>query len=326
MTGRRPRNGLLETLAALIALAVVWPTGAAKAAGREGLSLDAPPGSPPSALELAALFERATALERSAFEDAQWEPSVAADRAARAALLFERVGDQQAGRGPGYWRAARSTWLSGELLPLDDEDRRIERFERSLALGDRGIAADPDCAECMLWKFIAMGRVRTTRGIWEGVRQVPEMAELLDRALALEPTHRDDDDNSTLGNLHYSAAIFYRILPDWFWIGWVLGVKGDKQRALDHARTALALHPQRLDYQIEVGTQLLCLGTDKGKQEFVDEGRRQMRAAIERQPATHDERREIHFARLMLAEPDRACGYTGDKLIEIDEEKARGGG
>ena len=44
-------------------------------------------------------------------------------------------------------------------------------------------------------------------------------------------------------------------------MGWVLGVRGDKERALAHARTALALHPTRVDYRIEVGSQLLCLGS-----------------------------------------------------------------
>jgi len=318
-------NAGRHRLAALALLLIIAPTDVL-ATERQDLGIQAAPGEAESTEDLASVFEAAVALERSVFEVDEPEAAWSIDRLRRAALLFERVAEARGGAGPGYWRASRATWLSGELLPLDDVTGRVARFERSLELADLGLAANPDCAECMLWKFNSMGRLRTTQGVFEGVRQVPEMARLLDRAIALGPTHRDSENNSTLGNLHYASAIFYRLLPDWFWLKWVLGVRGDKKRALEHARKALALHPHRLDYQIEVGTQLLCLGTDKGSDELVEEGRRTMREAISGGATSKDTRREIEFARTMIEHPERACGYTGDKLIEIDEEKARQAG
>ena len=266
---------------------------------------------------------RATELELSVFDADDPPPAMVIDRLSRAALLFERVGDLQGGVGPGYWRASRAVWLTGENLPLDDIDGRVAVFERSLSLADRGLAANPDCAECMLWKFISMGRLRTTQGLWEGMRQVKEMADLLDRAIELNPTYRDNGDNSTLGNLHYSAAIFYRVVPDWIWLRWVLGVRGDKERALRHSRTALQLHPNRLEYQVEVGTQLLCLGSDRDKPKLIADGRAILEEALGRPTARADERREIEFAKIMLEKPRLACGYTGDRMFELDEKSAR---
>jgi tetratricopeptide (TPR) repeat protein len=287
------------------------------------LSIEAQPGAPIDPDEMASVYAVASELELSVFEEKDLEPSDAIDRLTRAALLFERVGDLEQGVGPGYWRASRAVWLAGERLPLDDIDGRMVRFQRSLVLADRGLAADPDCADCMLWKFISMGRLRTTQGLWEGMRQVKDMADLLDRAIELDPQTRDSAENSTLGNLHYSAAIFYRVVPDWFWLRWMLGVRGDKERALRHSRTALALHPNRFDYQVEVGTQLLCLGSDRGDAKWLDEGRVVLEQAVARKVDTERERREIHFAKLMLENPGLACGYTGDKLFELDEEEAR---
>ncbi len=286
-------------------------------------SIEAQPGAGIDPDELAAVHARASELELSVFEDEDPDASEAIDRLSRAALLFERVGDLEKGLGPGYWRASRATWLAGERLPLDDIEGRMASFERSLVLADRGLAANPDCAECMLWKFISMGRLRTTQGLWEGMRQVKDMADLLDRAIELNPTSRDSIDNSTLGNLHYSSAIFYRVVPDWFWLRWMLGVRGDKERALQHSRTALALHPNRFDYQVEVGTQLLCLGSDRDDAKWLAEGRAALDSAVQREVHTERERREIHFAKLMLENPNLACGYTGDKLFELDEDEVR---
>lgn len=297
-------------------------------AAADGAAIQAPPGE--STTNIAQLWKKVAALEGEAFKLDQSDPETARDRLSRAGLLFERIGEYEAANDPqlgqtlGFWRAARATWLTGELLPLDATEARLEAFQASFALADRGLVVDPDCAGCMLWKFISYGRLRTTAGAVEGMRQVEPMARLLDRGIALKPTYRDSVmDNSTLGNLHYSSAIFYRILPDWFWIGWLLGVKGDKERALEHSRIALSLHPDRLDYQIEVGTQLLCIGSTSGDHRRLREGKTAMRAAIARGGTNSDEKREILFAKIMVEEPERSCGYTGDKLLEMDEEKIR---
>jgi len=295
---------------------------ASRVASRD-LEMRAQPGSVTPA-EVAELWARASALEGEALALDRTDSELGRERLVRAAALFERVGDAEGGRTQGYWRAARATWIAGDLLPLEATAARIEAFTDALWLADRGVAANPDCAECMLWKFIAMGRLRTTSGVWEGIRQVPEMAELLDRAIELQPKHRDDENNSTMGNLHYSSAIFYRLVPEWFWIRWVLGVKGDKERALQHSRKALGLHPRRLDYQIEVATQLLCLGSLREDPVRMREGKILMRDAIARDATGTDAQREIYFARIMLAQPKKSCGYSGDKLLELDEAAARG--
>jgi len=274
--------------------------------------------------DLERYWTTATEIERRALtEEAGRSPMRLSKDLEHASDLFERVARAPAGRPEGLWRSARALWLSGEVLPLELTDEKMDRFVRANGLADIAIEQNPDCAECMLWKFIAMGRVSTTGGMMDAVRALPEMAALLDRAIELKPTHRDGDDNSTLGNLHYSAAIFYRIVPDWLILKWMTGVRGDKARALGHSRTALALHPTRLDYRIEVGTQLLCIGTSKKKKDRLAEGQEILTEAIAMSPATEDERREVYFAHRLLEEPKKSCGYTGDSFVDVEEEKKK---
>lgn len=296
---------------ALVAVALSTATvDVARAEGRAGFD----PGRAWAEAERHARAAREVELDR---------PERAAELYLDAAQLFEAVARERPDFAPAYWRGARGFWMSGDTLPVEAKRERIARFGRAESLAATGIEVDPECAECMLWKFASMGRLRTTRGIWTSVRQLPEMAALLDRGIALAPTHADDgEDNSTLGNLHYSSAIFYRVFPDWFWIGWALGVKGDKERALGHIRTALALQPTRLDYQIELGSQLLCLGSVRGDGERLAEGARALRSALLREAETQDDARELAAARVMLAEPRKACTYSGDTWVEIDREQA----
>ena len=247
-----------------------------------------------------------------------------ARRLLETAEIFERITELDPGDSTAYWRAARGYWLAAdELVALEERPGRMRWFERSNELSARGIEVDPECAGCMLWKFAAMGRLRTARGVWTGIRQVPEMAELVDRGIELQPTYADGPNNSTLGGLHYSAAIFYRVMPDWFWLRWFLGVRGDKERALGHIRTALALHPNRVDYRVELASQLLCLGSTKEQPERLQQGIEAAKHAIAMPAADLDDEREIAAVKIMLAEPRKSCGYTGDTWLEFDEERAR---
>ncbi|MDJ0847021.1 MAG: hypothetical protein QNK04_01430 [Myxococcota bacterium] len=273
--------------------------------------------------DLARLWTEATGLVEEARAIERQRPVAAIEGYLGAARLYEALSRERPDLSLVWWHGARAWWAAGDTQPLDAVEARIRYFERADEFCARGLEADPDCAECMLWKFASMGRLGTTRGVWTAMRQVPEMAGLLDRGIALSPAPADGAEDSTLGNLHYSSAIFYRALPDWFWIGWILGVKGDKGRALEHSRTALSLHPARIDYQVEVGTQLLCLGTTRGDEAHLAEGKQVMRAALAREPETQDDDREIQAARIMLERPGKACGYSGDKWLEINGSDAR---
>ena len=207
--------------------------------------IQAAAGEPPT--DLSAQWRAALQLEKEAVVVEREDPQAAVALYLAASGHLERIAQEPDAPPIALWRSARCAWLAGDALPLDDAEGRVKHFTRAEKLATRGLERDSQCAECMLWKFSSMGRLRTTVGVWQGIRQVPEMAALLDRAIALQPTYADNEWNSTLGNLYYTSAIFYRVLPDWFWLEWFLGVRGDKERALANIRTALELHPTRLD-------------------------------------------------------------------------------
>jgi tetratricopeptide (TPR) repeat protein len=288
------------------------------------------PAAPVAPEDLARMWSEAVKLERTSWDCDESEAARSYDLAVEAARRFEIVTDWYVGATTpdvepyrhAYWRTARAHWLAADSLELSERARRREHLNRAIEFSDRGVAADPDCAACMLWKFNSMGRRQQIDGLLSGARNVKSMAQLLDRAIALQPDFREDERSSTLGNLHYVSAIFYRVLPDWFWLRWILGVRGDKERALEHARTALAMHASRIDYRIEVGSQLVCLGATKDNPERLAEGRRALIEASRLRPDNVDEEREIAAARVMIAAPKKACSYAGAEWVEIDESGA----
>jgi tetratricopeptide (TPR) repeat protein len=259
------------------------------------------PWSAPSP-ELAARFETAVRLEDE-------------ERFLEAAEIFEKVAAALPSAGHPRWRAARAWVREAARLPLAEKERRLELFERADRAAREGVEREPGCAECHLYRFVALSRMATTQGIWSAARQAKEMTKVLERALELGPTHVDSAWNQEIANLHFAAGVLYRVLPDSSMAKAVLGVRGDPARALAHLRRAVEITPSRIDYRMELGATLLCLGS-RGKQAGALEEGKAVLAAVETLPDRQwsDPVDRAH-ERVLRAEPARACGYGRDEWI-----------
>ena len=266
--------------------------------------LEAALASHPEGAALRALWLEGRQLERE-------HPPAAAER-------WERLAQALPSESEPLWRIARFEWRRAERLPIDQKAARLAHFQRAQERARQGLALDPRCAECMFWLAAAIGRISTTQGVVGSARQAPVIADLLDRAIALRPTYRDSADNTTLGNLYHFSAAFYRLVPEWRWLSWVLGVRGDKERSVQYSRRAVAISPSRLDYQVELGAGLLCLGTDEDRADLVREGLAVLRHSQTLVPFP-EVRLDRDYARLLIEQPERGCSYARDGWVELDE-------
>jgi hypothetical protein len=103
----------------------------------------------------------------------------------------------------------------------------------------------------------------------------------------------------------------------------VLGVRGDKERSVEHSRIAVAISPGRVDYQVELGAGLLCLGRLRGRADLVEEGLAVLRLGLTL-AAFEEVRLDPVYARALIEQPERACSYARDGWIEIEERDVRG--
>ena len=236
-----------------------------------------------------------------------------------AARVYEQIARRLPEDSHAYWRTGRAYWQVGEYLPSNDKAERIRYFTLTKKWATDGLAVNPKCGECCLYRFAGISRLATARGLFTAIRYAKEMAELLDRGIALHPTHSDNEWNMELGNLYYAASHLYRLMPDWLWLRWILGVCGDRERALDYARKAHEITPIRIDYSVALGAALLCVGTEEGDQESITEGIAVLREAA-RLPRLRyrDDSLFLEHAQKLIAEPDEACTYSPDGWIDVE--------
>jgi hypothetical protein len=153
---------------------------------------------------------------------------------------------------------------------------------------------------------------------------VAPMAELIDRGIALQPTSRDNEWNTTLGNLYYAASAFYRVAPEWAGVEWLIGTRGDKDRALDYIQRAIAISPMRLDYRLERGVVLTCIGVERGDAAALERGRRELVKVRTMPHHLGTDAVDQRNAEILLAKPELACGYSRDGFIDLRGVKRAG--
>jgi hypothetical protein len=118
---------------------------------------------------------------------------------------------------------------------------------------------------------------------------------------------------SAAGDARIGAAQLYRLLPAGAWTGPLLGVSRDLERAVELAREAVALQPQRIEYAKELGVALLCRAAESGAPGDDAEARHVLGSALAlpvRTPYERTDRR--HVAALLAGPAASACSYSRD--------------
>jgi hypothetical protein len=231
---------------------------------------------------------------------------------------YQIIADRLGTSAYPYWRMARNYWHYHLVLPPEDKKQRIYYLELSDQTADIGLALDDQCAECMLWKYAALGRLPTIKGLLSAAGDAKTLASLLERGIELSSKKGEDPSNTTLANFYYASASFYRMVPDWFWLRWVFGVQGNKVRAISDARKAVSLAESRLDYQVELGASLLCMGEAKKKPERTAEGMELLRTIESIPPRPESDAVDQEFAQMLIATPKKACEFSRIGFIDVN--------
>ncbi|MBW2241038.1 MAG: hypothetical protein JRH01_03555 [Deltaproteobacteria bacterium] len=249
-----------------------------------------------------------------------WAETVEAERirdVGHAAELKRRVLELLPGDVHTRWRLARDLLNLGEAMPADQKRERLRIYREARALASSAAGADPDCVECCFYDFAATSRIATIKGALRSISLIKASGHVLERCLAMEPSVWSDTDwNHERGNLYYGAAVYYRMVPDTWWMERLLGFRGDKRAAVQLARQAYEVTPSRIDYRVELGVALICLGNATDEDAARAEGMALLGDLDELSMRLATDPLDILRAAEVRAEPDGACGNARSFEIE----------
>lgn len=231
---------------------------------------------------------------------------------------FERVAGLIPESADPHWRIARNLYEQSKANPGEDEAAQLALLDRAIAAAERGLELEPRCAQCMLWKYAALGRIPTLKGLMSGAGNAKTLAGLLQRGIELSEAREDPRGRATLAHFYYASAAFHRMVPDWFWLRWIFGVRGNKERALGDARRAIELDATRSDFEVELAANLLCLGHRDADAGLLEEADALLQRLRNLPGPSEADLANASLAVLLLEAPMKACGFSRDGFMDID--------
>ncbi len=112
-----------------------------------------------------------------------------------------------------------------------DKERRVQLFERCIAVADRAIALNPNDVRGLFWKSVAMGKMAEDSGIVNAFRMLRPMEKMLLKVVALDEKYENAGAHRALGRMYHKLPGF----PISF---------GSNQKALAHLKRAHELFPR----------------------------------------------------------------------------------
>lgn len=193
--------------------------------------------------------------------------------------------------------SAHAAPIDDTIKPIQDEWAEIkyrttesqqERRYDDLALKANQITlAHPGRAEPLIWEGIVLSSLAGAKGGLSGLSLVKEARRKYDEALAIDP-------RALNGSAHTSVGLLYYKVP-----GWPIGF-GDKKKAEEHLRQALAINPDGIDANYFMGEYLF-------EQDRLAEARRHLEQALKAPPrpgrAVADEGRRTEIRNLLAKIP-----------------------
>ncbi len=227
-------------------------------------------------------------------------------------------------RAEVYWRRARNNYDILEHIPRDRKPGKVEligRYREIEDLGRKCAEVDPEDGTCYVWQAIGMGRRGTTQGVLNSLRDVKDMEALLLRAIYLKPAYRAEGGRSSaMADACTALGMFYRVVPDWKFIEWVFGTRGDINKSVKLQSMAVELEPQRIEYVKELGISLMCRGERTGNQADIEEGKKHLEKVKDLPVIKPSDLIDKEHAKDLLADPGLACGYSRDAQQEVSQD------
>ncbi len=226
-----------------------------------------------------------------------------------------------------YANIARNNYDVGESLPEDAVAERTALYEEIISLSEACLKAYPENPDCWHWLASGIGRLSTTKGVLSSLFSASRVEEAWLKSVDIQPTTVSINGDPTDNNARYGLGVFYRMVPDSWFVKMLAGVRGSKKKSVEYFRKSVEVQPWRLELQKELAASLLCYALEEDEPEALEEGKRLLREIRAGKFDQQDIRLtdvidKVHAGDL-LAHPDRACGYSRDGYQDVDESKLK---
>jgi len=224
-----------------------------------------------------------------------------------------------------YWKISQNYYDIGERIDIEeDRDKKLEMYVEAEEWAKKGYEKDPDLADNAFWMAVGMSQQAQTKGIARTLLSDRTLARRIEeyylKSTEAKNFHYKDEDSDTIASAHFALGQFYRKIPDSFFVGLLMGTRGDMDKAVEHARKAVQMYPHNVEFNKELGVALLCRGQREKNQKDTDEAKKWLEKTMELPAKDKLDRIDQEDAKKLLEDPSLACGYGRVQQEEVSDE------
>jgi hypothetical protein len=229
-----------------------------------------------------------------------------------------------------YWFLIR--FMFEEAEQIDRKDKKFDKlgwYQKMVDLANKGLQVDPTNKHLKFARGIAYGRLGTTKGVLASLRTIKGI--------------QDDWLDVVNSNFRYSSlsgqevlpcdaeiglSIEYRLVPDYWIIQQLSGMRGSPEKAVKYAEMADQCTPNRIGSRKELGVAQVCLGQRRKDSAMVAKGVSTLYSVLAL-PVVDEKGTDAidqKHVRMILNDLDLACDYSRDgQQDKVSEEQVKPG-
>lgn len=220
------------------------------------------------------------------------------------------------------WMLAEVAFQLGSLYQ-DPKDLPYARsvFVRGEKAVEKCLNRQKDHIICKLFLGAMIGKIASIDGVFSAIRKAKRVEQLwLDVTLSPH-NYRLTSKSTVQGGARYALGLFYRLVPDMTILEWLIGVKGDIEKAVQYQRDAIAADGPNVCNKMMLGVALLCASKGDKKDDRKQEGFQHLREAQKIEVDTSVARVCFRDIPSLLADPSLACGYESSRQQDLDTKE-----
>ena len=219
-----------------------------------------------------------------------------------------------------YWHIGRFLYEVGERhekgTPGVDKE---SIYEEMLEVSNHGLQLDPDHPHLLFARGIAMGRLGTTRGVIASLFMAEDLESDWLRVAESQWQYSSLGGEEVLPCEAYSAlGILYRLVPDWWIIEVVAGMRGSLDKSLNYLQRAKDCSPDRIEIVKEYAVIRICYGQQRDNSAMVNAGIRDLHRMLNMTPHKPTDHTDLKHGQMLIDDPKLACAYSRDGQAESD--------
>lgn len=222
-----------------------------------------------------------------------------------------------------YWLKARFMYEVGERFQRTDTTIDKEAFyQQMLDTVEQGLELAPNDPHLRFARGVAMGRLGTTRGVLSSLFMAKDVERDWLAVASSDWRYASLGGHEVLPcDAYHALGIYYRLVPDWWIVQVLAGTRGDLDKSLAFNEKSIACKPKEIQNWKELAATQLCIGTKRGDEDMIAEGKRSAEKAAALKATTDKQRTDQKHALMLRDDPSLACEYSRDGQQDLDQKK-----